>query len=102
MADKVHVDSRKVENYVRKKAYPEEILCDKVKKANFRKRAEKFSVRNGHLIDEEKRYVVFEKEHPQLITHDAHEGLGYHPKAKASSSHGGRKATNQKMYARFY
>ena len=31
MADKIFLDLRKVKNYVINKAYPEEILCDKVK-----------------------------------------------------------------------
>ena len=35
MTDKVHFDLTKIENYVRNKTYPKEILSDNGKKSNF-------------------------------------------------------------------
>ena len=50
----------------------------------------------------EKRRVVFEKEHLQLIIHDVDDDLGDRPKDKALVSNQGRESTYQKIYERFY
>ena len=76
MEDKAHIDMRKVENYMRNQAYPEEILCDKGKISNFWKAYRNVSVTNRRLMYKEKRSVSFEKEVQQLIIHDGHERLG--------------------------
>lgn len=67
MADKTHVNFDKVGNYVRNKAYPEEIWRDKGKKWNFQKVYKNFSVVNRHHMHKEKRSVVFENERQQLV-----------------------------------
>ena len=59
--------SRKAENHVRYKAYLEEILYNKGEKPNFGKVCKNFSAVNGHLLHNENRRVVFEKELQQLI-----------------------------------
>lgn len=42
MAGEIHVDLKKIEKYMRNKAFTEEILCDKGKKSSFWKASENF------------------------------------------------------------
>ena len=58
---------RKAENHMRNKAYLEEILYNEGEKPNFGKVCKNFSAVNGHLLYNENRRVVFEKELQQLI-----------------------------------
>ena len=62
-----HIHLRKAENHVENKAYLEEILYDKGQKPNFGKACKNVSAVNGHLIYNENRRAVFEKELQQLI-----------------------------------
>ena len=64
MADKTHVDLRRVENYLKNKVYAEGILCDKGKgkiKSNFWKTCKKFSVINGDPIYKGKNVLFLKK-----------------------------------------
>ena len=66
MASNKCVDLRKIENSVRRKCYPEDIL-KKGKKANFRKSCETFKIVDGHLTYKGKRRVIFDNDRKFLI-----------------------------------
>lgn len=55
-----------------------------------------FAIENGHLMYQEKGYIVFVKERQQLIICDVSEEFGDHPKAKALALHRGKESACQK------
>ena len=44
-----NIKNRKIENFVRSKYYPDDILKERKKKANFRKSCKNFKIVDGHL-----------------------------------------------------
>ena len=72
MVSNKQLDSRKTENFVRSKCYPEDISKDKGKKANFRKSCKNFKIVDGRLTYKEKRRVIFDNDRKLLIPQ-------YHP-----------------------
>ena len=69
IASNKHVDLRKIENFVRRKFYPEDISKDKGRKANFRKSCK---IVDGHLTYKGKRKVIFDNDRKLLIPqHDS-------------------------------
>ena len=61
MESNKHVDLRNLEIFVRSKCYPEDILKDTGKKANFRKSSKNFKIiHEHHLTYKGKRRVIFE------------------------------------------
>ena len=67
IASNKHVDLRKIENIVRSKCHPEDILKDKGKKANFRKSCKNFKIVDGHLTYKGKIRVMFNNDRKLLI-----------------------------------
>ena len=97
-----HVDLKAVEEFLRNKTYPKDILKDKGKKFNFRKACQNFSIANGDLMYKEKRRVVFEVERKTAVIHDVHERIEDDSMAKALAAHRGRESTYQKISERFF
>ena len=64
-----HILLRKAENHVRNKKYLEDILYDKGEKSNFGKACKNFSAVNGHLMYNENRRAVFEKNLKKYMRH---------------------------------
>ena len=61
MASNRHVDLGKIENFVSSENYPENILKDTGKKANFRKSCSNFKTVDGNPTYKGKRRVKFDK-----------------------------------------
>ena len=53
MTSNKHVDLRKIENFVRSKCYPENLLKNKGKKTDFGKSCKNFKIGDGHLTYKE-------------------------------------------------
>ena len=68
IATNKYVDLRKIENSVRSKSCPEDILKDKGKKVNFRKSSKNFKIVHGHhRTYKGKRRVIFDNDRKLLI-----------------------------------
>ena len=96
------MDLKVVEEYLRRKVYPEEISKDRGKKANFRRTCKNFSPKNGELFYKDSRKVIFEAKQKGEIIHDIHEGIGENVRSKAMASHRGRETTYKKLSERFF
>ena len=97
-----HFQLQEIENFLRNKEYPNKIdKKDFGSKSNFRRAAKKFSIKDSHLLKENK-LVIKDRSRQLEIVRDVHQGLGDSEHAKALSSHRGKNSTYEKISARFF
>ena len=90
-----HYDLKEIENYCRT-TFPKR-LAGKAQKANFRRTAKRFSVKNGQLHYKESRIVIADIDHQVDIIHDIYKGSGDTSHSKAMSAHLGRTQTYEML-----
>ena len=86
-----------IEDYVRNKEYPDHI--DKSNyglKSNFRRAASSFSIKNSHLLKDNK-LVIKDRQRQLELIRDVHCGMG-----ESLASHRGKNSTYQTIAARFF
>ena len=76
-------------------------LAGKGGKANFRRTAKRFSIKNGHLCHRESRLVISDNEYQVYIIHDIHEMSGDTSHSKAMSARLVRTTKYEKIDVRF-
>ena len=84
-----HVDLIAIENYLRRKKYPNDTSA-KVDKANFRRACKKFNLVTGQMMYKGNRLLIIDEQRQRDIIHDAHQGLGDNDKVAALSLRLGR------------
>ena len=92
--ERKHNNLKGIENYCRTKK------AGKGEKANFRRTAKPFSIKNGQLCYKESTFVIADSQFD--IIHDIHERSGDTSHSKAMSAHLGRTSTDEKIAARFF
>ena len=97
-----HVNFFEIMDFLRSRKYPENILKDKGKRANFRKACKHFTLVNGQMFYKHSRLVILSNEEQRSIIKDIHAGLGEDPHSKALAAHRGRDTTYEKIIARFF
>ena len=98
--EKNHYDLKKKKNYCRT-TFPKR-LAGNGEKADFRRTAKQFYVKNGQLYYKESRTVIADKDRQVDIIHEIHEGSGDTSHSKTMSAHLGRTPTYEKIAARFF
>ena len=78
-----HFELQEMEDFIRNKEYPNRIdKKDFGSKSNFRRAANKFSIKDSHLLKENK-LVIKDRSRQLEIVRDVHQGLGDSEHAKA-------------------
>ena len=102
MAKRKHFLFEKIEEYLRNKVYPSNIVAkDYGSKSNFRRATRKYSLKDGHLFYK-KRIAIKGRNHQIEIIRDIHSGIENSEHSKAIASHRAKNSTYEKIAQRFF
>ena len=102
MAKRKHFFFGEIEEYLRNKVYPSNIVVKNHGwKSSFQRATGKYSFLDGHLFYK-KRIVIKDRNRQMEIIRHAHSGIGNSEHSKVLASHRGNKSTYEKIAQRFF